>query len=594
AAVPSATTFTYVYSAPAPLASGSSGTVTKSNGNLATLLKWIRGQDTQDENGFKVNGADTDVRASIHGDVLHSRPVVLNFGRIGSSDNVYVFYGGNDGVFRAVKGGQASTDGKEQWAFIPQEFFGKFKRLFDNTPPVLYPSTPASLTPTPAGTCDPTTTACATKRGYLWDGPVGSYVERNAAGDVTRAYLYLAARRGGRFLYALDVTTPTSPKFLWKKGCTAAGVCDSGFAELGQTWSQAQVVRVEASEAGGNPVVMLGAGYDAVSEDTDPPAATDTVGRGVLVLNAFTGALIWSAGNSANSPTVAVSGMNFSVAADVLPLDRRQTGFIDRVYAADVGGNLWRLDVGGTTTANWRVWKIASIANRSVAADRRKFLFGPDAVFGEAGTFDAIVIGTGDREHPLNADAASGVVNRAYMFVDPNTGGAGADLNITESNLFDATNSSSVDLTNPSIKGWYVTLKAGEKVVNGPIVVASKFIFGTNQPCASGKLDASGNCTTGTASSLSCTGNLGIARRYDINYLTGAAEDFTDSTGASVRSEVAPGGGFLPSPTAGLVEISGKAYVFVTDNPLNIGGVINPGITAPTKRFRTYWREVLE
>ena len=578
-------TFDYSYSAGAPLLVASSSGMTSTNNTaasvaLATLLKWIRGQDTQDENGYKVNGANTDVRASIHGDVLHSRPMVLNFGVTGSTDNVYIFYGGNDGVFRAVKGGQAASDGKEQWAFIPQEFFGKFKRLYDNTPPVLYPSTPSGLG--------------ATKRDYLWDGPVGSYVERNSSGAVTRAYLYIAARRGGRFIYALDVTSPTSPAFLWKKGCTAAGVCDTGFNELGQTWSQAQVVQVEATQAGGNPVLIFGGGYDPVSEDTDPPAAIDTMGRGVFVLNAFNGSLIWWAGkNPIATPNVAVSGMEWSVAADVLAIDRRQTGFTDRVYAADVGGNLWRLDVGGTTTANWNVWKIASIANRSVPADRRKFLFGPDVVLGDPGTFDAIVIGTGDREHPLTGDAASGVTNRAYMIVDPNTGGTGANLNITESDLVDATPSgSSVDLT--ASKGWYVSLAAGEKVVNGPIVVASNFIFGTNQPCASGKVDSSGNCTTGTAANLSCTGNLGIARRYDINYLNGAALDFKDAGGIPVRSEVAPGGGFLPSPTAGLVEISGKSYVFVTDNPLSPGGVINPTITVPTKRFRTYWREVLE
>ncbi len=57
------------------------------------------------------------------------RPVVLNFAQTGTADDVYVFYGGNDGVFRAVKGGQATTDGKEQWGFIPQEFFSKFRRL---------------------------------------------------------------------------------------------------------------------------------------------------------------------------------------------------------------------------------------------------------------------------------------------------------------------------------------------------------------------------------------------------------------------------------------------------------------------------------
>ena len=36
------------------------------------------------------------------------------------------------------------------------------------------------------------------------------------------------------------------------------------------------------------------------------------------------------------------------------------------------------------------------------------------------------------------------------------------------------------------------------------------------------------------------------------------------------------------------------ATIFVTDNPLNPGGIIKPKITVPTKRFRNYWREKLE
>jgi type IV pilus assembly protein PilY1 len=276
----------------------------------------------------------------------------------------------------------------------------------------------------------------------------------------------------------------------------------------------------------------------------------------------------------------------------VLVLDRHQTGFVDRVYAADIAGNIWRLDIGGTTTANWAVWKLASVGGRTSSTFGRKFLFGPDVVFGTLGTFDAVVIGSGDREHPLASNAASSIPNRAYMFIDPNTGTTGTNVNITESDLVDASSTSTVvDLTNK--KGWFVTLRDGEKVINGPIVVASQMIFGTNQPCASGKLDDSGECSS-SGSNLSCTGNLGIARRYDINFLSAAPAGFTDSGGLASRSEVAAGGGFLPSPVAGVVEINGKNYPFITDNPLNPGGVINPHITVTNKRFRTYWHAVIE
>ena len=122
-------------------------------------------------------------------------------------------------------------------------------------------------------------------------------MERDSAGVVTKAWLFIAVRRGGRFIYALDVTTPTAPKFMWRKGCTTAypdnSGCDSGFTELGQTWSQPVVVKTNANS--GNPIVFLGGGYDNISEDTEPPATIDVVGRAVYALDAASGTPIWSA-----------------------------------------------------------------------------------------------------------------------------------------------------------------------------------------------------------------------------------------------------------------------------------------------------------
>lgn len=559
-----ANSFTYVAAgASAPTANAAGTIVATLGGGRTTLIKWIRGQDTQDENGFKVNGADTDVRASIHGDVLHSRPIVLNYETSsGTTDNLYVFYGGNDGVFRAIKGGQAATDGKEQWAFIPQEFFGNFVRMYNNSPTILYPSTGME-------------TATVKRRVYGFDGPVGSYVERSTTGQITKAIVYIAARRGGRFLYALDVTDPVVPKFLWR---ISSG--DTDFAELGQTWSQPHVVRVLGHT---NPVLIFGAGYDAAAEDTEPPSATDTMGRGIFVVDALTGAKVWFAGNSAASPDLAVTGMNFSVAGDVLPVDRNFDGYIDRVYAADVGGNVWRFDVSNSSTSLWAAWKIAGVGDRTTTATSRKFLFGMDAVMGaNSDSYDAILLGSGDREHPLSTSAASSVINRVYMFKDTQTGSTGAAMGITDTSagasagLFDATSSSEVPA---DATGWFVTLGGGEKVVNAPVVVGSNVKFGTNKP---------------DTSSTSCTGNLGVARRYSINFLTGAGATFTDSAGLAVRSEVAVGGGFLPSTVTGVVEIGSSKYIFSTDNPLNPGGAEIITITVPTTRFRTYWYQKLD
>ena len=571
-----ANTFDYSYTGADPTQAAATGTLTATNTTASirdSLVRWVRGLDTADENGFKVNGANTDVRASIHGDVLHSRPIVLNYSASSSSNNVYVFYGGNDGMYRAIKGGQAATDGVEQWAFVPQEFFPKFQRMYNNSPQVLYPSTSSGITPQP------------TARDYTFDGPVGSYIHRDSTGAVDKAILFISVRRGGRFIYALDVTSPTSPKFLWKKSST-----DTGFAELGQTWSQPIVAKINANT---NPVVIFGAGYDPASEDTDIPAATDTQGRGIYVLDAFTGAWVWAGGNSATIGALSgvkhksISGMDFSLASDLQVIDRTLDGVADRIYAVDTGANVWRLDINDANPDNWGVYKIASLGQRlsTNKTAARKLLFSPDVVFGD--TFDAIIVGTGDREHPLaSSTATNAVANRFYMIKDPNIGTTGAALSLVDtcgmtvgvscSSFFDASGGAAVPA---DASGWSVNLAAGEKVVNGPLVTAGNVIFGTNQP----KTDTS------------CNANLGTARRYDVNYLTGlGAGAFKDANGNVVSSEEAVGGGFLPSPVSGVVEIGGVPYLFTTDNPLNPGGVIPITVNVTQKRFRTYWREKLE
>jgi type IV pilus assembly protein PilY1 len=48
--------------------------------------------------------------------------------------------------------------------------------------------------------------------------------------------IFLTARRGGSLIYALDVTDPTNPQFVWR-------LSNTDLAEMGQTWSQPKVMR---------------------------------------------------------------------------------------------------------------------------------------------------------------------------------------------------------------------------------------------------------------------------------------------------------------------------------------------------------------
>ena len=111
-----------------------------------TLINWERGQDLDDEDVDAVTSAE--MRPSAHGDVLHSRPVALNFGTAGSPQ-VVVFYGGNDGVLRAINGNRATAIGSKSppaarsGLSCAPEFYTQIKRLRDNSTPINFTGSPA-------------------------------------------------------------------------------------------------------------------------------------------------------------------------------------------------------------------------------------------------------------------------------------------------------------------------------------------------------------------------------------------------------------------------------------------------------------------
>jgi type IV pilus assembly protein PilY1 len=542
--------------------------------DASNLINWVRGTDNNTGTGAETPagpGAPVTVRPSIHGDVLHSRPAVVNYG---GSIGIVVFYGSNDGIFRAVNGNKNATapgvitmsggrlvrPGGELWSFIAPDFFSKFQRLRNNSPALTLGATTGS------------------GKDYFFDGTTTVYQDLRVAGS-PKTYIYLTARRGGRLIYAFDVSDPTKPPvFLWSK-------TNANIPELGQTWSQPNLALVKGHT---NPVVIMGGGYDP-AEDIDPATpGGDTMGRAIVVLDAINGSTVWTACKS--GCTTAVPGMTYAIPADITLLDRNGDGYTDRLYTGDLGGNIWRADINDSTPANWTVTKIASLGGTGTNA--RKFFYPPDVT--PTTSFDAVVAASGDREHPLLSNASSTVVNRFYMLKDTNTGTSVASgwTTITESLLTDETGAAA-GTTPPysstsTTSGFYVTLNhPGEKGVNSPLTVAGYTYFGTNTP-ADPKLNPN-----------MCYPNLGIARGYAINFLTGAG---LNSNGYIVFD----GGGMPPTPVFSLVDVgSGTSGTSSRLIPVVIGGGSQTGpgggcsnsplcgtlITPPNtgSRKRTYW-----
>ena len=509
------------------------------------LIEWVRGADNKEDENKDTSA--TDSRAYIHGDLLHSRPAVVNYNRAAGDRDVVVYYGSNDGIFRAVKGGQNDADGWEKWGMVFPEFFSRFKRLRDNDD-VIEPAAP---------------------KPYFADGAVSVYqYDANGDGklvaaDGDKVYLYVGMRRGGRLIYALDVSDPDNPKFMWKVDENTLHTDGTKpFANMGQTWS---TIRPATIKANANPVVIFGGGYDPVGEDPQP-AVTNTMGQGIYVLDAVNGKFL---------KRIAPTGMG-AIPADLTFLDRNTDGKVDRIYAPDTKGNVWRLDIDDASMDNWASYKIASFGG--TGADARKFLNKVDVVLGK--TFDAVLVGSGDREHPFETT----VVDRFYMLQDPFVGLAGGlfcgstttKTTCTHSDLTDVTSNAYQNSSLPTgTHGWYLSFGAGEKLVSNPITVFGTLIFGTNKP-------------TPSTDGQTC-GNLGEARLYQLDFKTAGAVQDTNGDGlvdAKDRSAVVAGGGYLPSAVYSPVMIDNKRrdVVCVGTRCFKPGGA-----KYDTRRHRTYW-----
>lgn len=523
------------------------------------LINWQRGLNVDNERN---NAVLTETRASVHGDVVHSRPVAINFGN-DTSPQIVVFYGGNDGVLRAVNGNRAAsigstTAGSELWSFVPPEYYSKIKRNRDNSPNISFPNNTTG-TPTPQ------------PKDYGFDGAITAYK------GASTTSIFAAMRRGGRAIYALDVTAPAGPVLKWRVGCpnlSDDSGCTTGFTGLGQTWSSPKVILSAGYGSGASPMLIMGGGYDAC-QDADPNSSCTSSSKGtkIYVLDANTGSLL----KTFNTDS--------SVVADLTVVPDSTTGLIKYAYAADLGGNIYRISgvdantpIGTTSPSNWTLTKVARLGGSG--ADNRKFMFAPDIV-DDNGTFN-ILLGSGDREKPLASyTSASAVTNHFYMIKDKPTdttwlssenANCGADVMCTNSLVAITSTVTPTPTELVSKKGWYLVLASTEKVVTNAITVFGTVTFSTHQPTP----PTGGQCNS-----------LGTANVYNLNYKNAAP------VGATVRGQAIAGGGLPPSPVAGMVTLDdGSTVPFIIgaspDSALQ-GGDPVPASTVVRPRSRVYW-----
>jgi type IV pilus assembly protein PilY1 len=480
--------------------------------SMNDIINWARGADLRDED----NNAETTTRSTM-GDPLHSQPAAIVYGGTADDPEMVVYTATNDGYLHAI---DADT-GAELWSFIPKELLSNLTRLYFD---------PGSK-----------------YKQYGIDGNVVPVVkDENKNGiidDDDFVYIIFGMRRGGNTYYALDVTNKSSPKLLWDVTLTNAG----------ESWSTPTIARMDIDVTGFNDdkaVVILGGGYDTVHDTTAHPSAADGSGAGIHVLDLVSGVEIWRAGPD-DGATLTLDTMTRGLPTRVRAIDFNGNGFVDRLYASDLGGQIWRFDVFMDKTPAELVTGgvIARLGAETIATpsadETRRFYNAPDiSLFTDVRQqrrYIAISIGSGYRAHPFDLSAT----DRFYSIRDPDV------LNkldqdaydnysiIVDSDLVEVSGSTQA-IISAADSGWKFTVPDNQKVLASSMTFNDELLFVAFSPDSN--------------SAATCAAGRGTNFLYRMSIVNGdpivpLIETLADADADAARSTTLQQGGIAPSPT---------------------------------------------
>lgn len=395
----------------------------------AEVVDYIRGNRALE----RPNGA-LRARSGVLGDIVNSEPVyvgapnrTLFLGATFNGASTYqayvaanqnrtrmVYVGANDGM---LHGFNAQT-GAEVFAFMPRQVVSSM-----------------------AAYAQPNY-----EHRYLVDGELTVADVYDSDAQIWRTVLVGTMGRGGRGMFALDVTNPADPKLLWELSSSNSGAFGNN---LGKP--------IIAQVANGDWRVLLGNGPNSSSGLAQLIAVRAVNGQDFLAT---------SLGADASN---GLSGVNV--------WSSTRGGFSDRVYAGDLRGNLWRISYAAGSFSS---------ATRLFTAERttnvRQPITATPLVARRPNTDETwIFFGTG--QYLNAADLANKQVQSWYGLKDP--GGTTAitraslrQISILAEDVIDGTPVRGIERysTLDSQAGWYMDLQSPGATPEGErMVVPNRF-----------------------------------------------------------------------------------------------------------------------
>jgi type IV pilus assembly protein PilY1 len=332
----------------------SNGATTDPSGTAGTnRLNWLRGDSSRETTagGLRIRPA------TVLGAIINSTPWYVGAPAAGYTNAQYgggygdfrttittanggnnrsaVFVGANDGMLHAFDG----STGRELFAYVPRAMYTT--------------STAAPYSKLAAITAKDFNLGESTNRLTV-DGSVMAADIK--LGTTWSTYLFGAFGRGARGVYALDVTKPhlvseASPGDVVKWEFTEAADSDMGYI-TGRSNGRSNGQPFQTGYmANGKWAAIYGNGYNSTS------------GRAALFIIFANGptspsSTTWTAGTQyvkILTPVVTGDGADNGLASPTA-IDTNNDGTIDRIYAGDLKGNVWRFDVSSADPANWKVF----------------------------------------------------------------------------------------------------------------------------------------------------------------------------------------------------------------------------------------------